>query len=104
MRRNSFRFCNDLLKGFSFFFCSFGNPLSYFVGVNAARDRPYYTTNRPAKPVYSRGRACPCPVGSLHYQCLGFDLDQHTRKNQASPLHHTVTIPTSPQQPPPLLT
>ncbi len=27
------------------------------------KGRPYYTTNRPAQPVYSRGRACPCPVG-----------------------------------------
>jgi len=27
------------------------------------KGRPYYTTNRPAKPVYSRGRACPCPIG-----------------------------------------
>jgi len=26
-----------------------------------ARDRPYYTTDQPAAPVYSRGWACPCP-------------------------------------------
>src|SRR5260370_21420492 len=35
-------------------FCSFGNPLSYFVGVNGHQGRPYYaTTNWLATPVRS---------------------------------------------------
>jgi hypothetical protein len=35
-------------------------------GQGDRKSRPYYTTTRLAKPVYSRGRACPCPAEGYH--------------------------------------
>ncbi len=52
-----------------------GVPAASLIGANVRQiaagppsqgdrqGRPYYTTNRPATPVYSRGGACPRPVG-----------------------------------------
>src|SRR5215472_17760170 len=36
-------------------------------GQGDREGRPYYTKDRPTKPAYSRGGACPRPVGAPHH-------------------------------------